>query len=152
MCTPSKACASDFDYDLFFSYATVDDEQRLPGREESSWVTYFRNRFVKAIGKSEGINSIKVFQEAPMLSNRTRVALTILVTLWPFAALAQAGGAPQASADPLWMKLTLVLLTGVAGAISAIIAFFFRNELALWRHSRKQIPSSASCWTKSWTP
>jgi hypothetical protein len=64
MCTPSKAYASDFDYDLFFSYATVDDEERLPGREESSWVTYFRKCLIKAIDRKVGRNhSIKVFHD-----------------------------------------------------------------------------------------
>jgi hypothetical protein len=62
MDTPSKAYVPDCDHDLFFSYATVDDNERLPGREETRWVTYFRQCLVTAVDRKLGRKgSVKVF-------------------------------------------------------------------------------------------
>ena len=69
MCTPSQAYVPDCDYDLFFSYATVDDKERLPGREETRWVTYFRKCLVTAIDRKVGrTDSIKVFLDRQELA------------------------------------------------------------------------------------
>lgn len=70
MGTPSKAYVPDCDYDLYFSYATVDDDERLPGREETRWVTYFRKCLVTAIDRKVGRNdSIKVFLDRKELAS-----------------------------------------------------------------------------------
>jgi hypothetical protein len=68
--TPSQAYVPDCHYDLFFSYATVDDNERLPGRQETRWATYFRKCLVTAIDRKVGRNdSIKVFLDRQELAS-----------------------------------------------------------------------------------
>jgi hypothetical protein len=65
MDTPSQAYVSDCDYDLFFSYATVDDKERLHGDVETRWVTYFRKCLLQAVDRKIGRDdSIKVFLDS----------------------------------------------------------------------------------------
>jgi hypothetical protein len=65
-----KAYVSDCDYDLFFSYATVDDEHRLPNRDETRWVTYFRKCLVKAVDRKLGRkDSVRVFWDRKELAS-----------------------------------------------------------------------------------
>lgn len=63
MCTPSRiAYVPNCDYDLFFSYATVDNTERLPGRKDTRWVNYFRKCLLTAIDRKIGRqDSIKAF-------------------------------------------------------------------------------------------
>jgi len=42
------------EFDLFFSYATVDNEPAIPGRRETCWVSLFRECLLKAIGRKLG--------------------------------------------------------------------------------------------------
>jgi hypothetical protein len=73
MGTQSKAYVPDCEYDLFFSYARVDDNQRLPDREDTRWVTYFRKCLVTAIDRKLGrTDSIKVFLARKELASSTR--------------------------------------------------------------------------------
>jgi hypothetical protein len=54
--------ASGFDYDLFFSYASVDDEPRISDRDDTRWVTYFRKCLVMAVDRKVGAgDSVRVF-------------------------------------------------------------------------------------------
>jgi hypothetical protein len=64
-----KAYTPGCDYDLFLSYATADDESRLPDREETRWVTYFRRCLVTAVDRKLGRkDSIKVFWDRKELA------------------------------------------------------------------------------------
>jgi hypothetical protein len=70
MGTPSQAYG---DYDLFFIYATVDDKERLPGSEETRWVTYFRKCLLtQSIGKSDAMIWSKYFRTGRNWHPQTR--------------------------------------------------------------------------------
>jgi hypothetical protein len=57
-------------YDLFFSYAGVDDEPRLPGRDETRWVTYFRKCLLTAVDRKLGRRgSVQVFWDRKELAS-----------------------------------------------------------------------------------
>ena len=48
------AYTPNFEYDLFFSYAAVDNVEQLPGRPETRWVSFFRDCLVRAIERKLG--------------------------------------------------------------------------------------------------
>ncbi len=67
------AHASAFKYDVFLSYARVDNEPRLVGRDDSKWVDAFRVCLTKAINRKIGRNgSVSVFWDTEVLESTTQ--------------------------------------------------------------------------------
>jgi len=92
----AKAYAPDRDYDVFFSYASVDDEPRLPSRDETRWVTYFRQCLVTAVDrKLRRKGSVKVFWDRKELASSnaplTPALESVLDETAVFVAIASAG-------------------------------------------------------------
>lgn len=50
-----------YEFDVFFSYATVDDEPAIEGREETRWVTLFRRSLLRAIERKLGRRGLHEF-------------------------------------------------------------------------------------------
>ncbi|HAB19518.1 MAG TPA: toll/interleukin-1 receptor domain-containing protein [Verrucomicrobiota bacterium] len=59
------------EFDIFFSYATVDDEPAIPGRLETRWVSLFRESLLKAIGRKLGRRELvrEFFDRKDLASN-----------------------------------------------------------------------------------
>jgi hypothetical protein len=57
-------------YDLFFSYATVNDEPRLPNRDETRWVTSFRKCLLTVLDRKLGRkDAVQVFWDRKELAS-----------------------------------------------------------------------------------